>query len=224
MKVIENWFALARGFRQNRSQMTNRQLRFWSDVTTEVDNEKYMPTQETPLRAKANTSQEQHETQVAIRQLFTNPERQIGFDKVPHYEWPKPLHDRDTITVDRIRNDIDGPAHRFVIKRHDYVEVFFSKGAVDYGHVVGYRLHLSRDRTDGGKAEQTSITRRRNQGTRFNKRHRRSSQTRDSNTKSVYIDQNCIRGSRWFTARATKNHQHRRRDPVLQAILDGQSR
>ena len=64
------------------------------------------------------------------------PDRQQVFDK-PHYEWPDPLHDRDTISVDRISDDIDGPAHRFSIQRHDFVEVFFSSKKVDYGYVVG---------------------------------------------------------------------------------------
>ena len=64
------------------------------------------------------------------------PDRQQVFES-PHYDWPEPIHDRDTITVDRISDDIDGPAHRFAIQRHDFVEVFFSSSKVDYGYVVG---------------------------------------------------------------------------------------
>ena len=50
---------------------------------------------------------------------------------------PGPTHDRDTITVDRIRDDIDGPSHRFVIRRGDTVEVFFSHQKTDIGEVTG---------------------------------------------------------------------------------------
>jgi len=70
---------------------------------------------------------------------LVRPDRQITYDGLPHYEWPdpKPLHDRDTITVDRIRLDIDGPSHRFVIKRGDTVEAFFSHDRIKIGHVTG---------------------------------------------------------------------------------------
>jgi hypothetical protein len=46
---------------------------------------------------------------------LVRPDRQSTYGGTPHYEWPDatPLHDRDTITVDRIRDDIDGPSHRF---------------------------------------------------------------------------------------------------------------
>jgi predicted RNA methylase len=65
------------------------------------------------------------------------PDRQLTFGGLPHYEWPAPEHDRDTITVDRIREDIDGPSHRFVICRGDTVEVFFSHQKTDIGEVTG---------------------------------------------------------------------------------------
>jgi len=56
---------------------------------------------------------------------LVRPDRQTTFSGAPHWEWPAPVHDRDTITVDRIRDDIDGPSHRFTIRRGDTVEVFF---------------------------------------------------------------------------------------------------
>lgn len=65
------------------------------------------------------------------------PDRQLTFGGAMHFEWPAPEHDRDTITVDRIRGDIDGPSHRFVIRRGDIVEVFFSHEKADIGEVVG---------------------------------------------------------------------------------------
>jgi len=70
---------------------------------------------------------------------LVRPDRQLTYDGLDAYEWPDPatLHDRDTITVDRIRDDIDGPSHRFVIKRNDTVEVFFSAEKVEVGEVIG---------------------------------------------------------------------------------------
>ena len=54
-----------------------------------------------------------------------------------HYEWPAPQHDRDEITVDRIRDDIDGPSHRFRIVRGDTVEVYFAQNRFATGQVTG---------------------------------------------------------------------------------------
>jgi len=68
---------------------------------------------------------------------FIRPDRQLTFGGATHFEWPAPGHDRDTITVDRVRDDIDGPSHRFVICRGDTVEVFFSHAKTDTGEVVG---------------------------------------------------------------------------------------
>ena len=71
---------------------------------------------------------------------LVRPDRQIVYaDAATHYDWPdaKTLHDRDTITVDRITADIDGPAHRFVIKRGDTVEVYISNNNLELGTVTG---------------------------------------------------------------------------------------
>lgn len=70
---------------------------------------------------------------------LVRPDRQLTYGGLSHYEWPdaKPLHDRDTITVDRIRDDIDGPSHRFIIKRGDTVEAYFNKDCIKVGEVVG---------------------------------------------------------------------------------------
>lgn len=86
---------------------------------------------------------------------LVRPDRQHTFRGAPHWEWPAPFHDRDTLTVDRIRDDIDGPSHRFTICRGDTVEVFFSKDREERGQVVGIS-HTNdevqvrfADRTDG---------------------------------------------------------------------------
>lgn len=71
---------------------------------------------------------------------LVRPDRQIVYpDLADHFDWPDPnsLHDRDTITVDRIRDDIDGPSHRFIIRHGDTVEVLISAEKLELGKVVG---------------------------------------------------------------------------------------
>lgn len=68
---------------------------------------------------------------------LVRPDRQLTYGGLPHSQWPAPEHDQDTITVDRIREDIDGPSHRFVICRGDTVEVFCSHDKTDIGEVTG---------------------------------------------------------------------------------------
>jgi hypothetical protein len=70
---------------------------------------------------------------------LVRPDRQIVYAEENPYRWPDPatLHDHDTITVDRLTDDIDGQCHRFVIKRGDTVEVFFHAEKVELGKVVG---------------------------------------------------------------------------------------
>ncbi len=68
------------------------------------------------------------------------PDRQITFDGLPHNEWPEPNEDRDTITVDRIGEDIDGSSHRFIIRRGDTVEAFFRRDKTEIGQVVGISI------------------------------------------------------------------------------------
>lgn len=110
-----------------------RQLDLWGDETPDSANQ---PKPDDSLHS-AHFGKDQSSTKESVRQLLTNPDRQITFAGASHYDWPEPDHDRDTITVDRLRDDIDGPTHRFVIKRGDFVEVFFNKDKVDYGSVVG---------------------------------------------------------------------------------------
>ncbi|MAT67925.1 MAG: hypothetical protein CMJ58_00195 [Planctomycetaceae bacterium] len=91
---------------------------------------------------------------------LVRPDRQIVYpDARTHYDWPPAteLHDRDTITVDRIVDDIDGPAHRFVIKRGDTVEAYMANNKFHTGQVIGIshaeqkvRVAWSEDSDRGG--------------------------------------------------------------------------
>lgn len=110
-----------------------RQLDLWGDETPDSAKQSKAP----DSRQQSDVSESQSSTNESVRQLLTNPDRQFTFAGASHDDWPDPAHDRDAITVDRLRDDIDGPAHRFVVKRYDLVEVFFSKDKVDYGTVVG---------------------------------------------------------------------------------------
>lgn len=75
------------------------------------------------------------ETETAPPPLV-RPDRQLTYGGVSHQEWPLPEHDPDTITVDRIQEDIDGPPHRFVISRGDTVEALLGPSRVDIGEVT----------------------------------------------------------------------------------------
>lgn len=71
---------------------------------------------------------------------LVRPDRQVIYEGAhSHFAWPdaKELHDRDTITVDRVTVDIDGPPHRFVIKRGDTVEAFLRHDKFLIGEVTG---------------------------------------------------------------------------------------
>ena len=91
---------------------------------------------------------------------LVRPDRQIVYpDARTHYDWPpaEGLHDRDTITVDRVTDDIDGPAHRFVIKRGDTVEAYMAHDRFHTGRVIGIshaeqkvRVAWSEDSDRGG--------------------------------------------------------------------------
>ena len=110
-----------------------RQLDLWGDGTPDSAKQSNALGSQQQL----DVCESQSSTKESVRQLLTNPDRQMTFAGAPHEEWPDPAHDRNTITVDRLRDNIDGPAHRFVVKRHDIVEVFFSEDKIDYGMVIG---------------------------------------------------------------------------------------
>ncbi|MAT70320.1 MAG: hypothetical protein CMJ58_12445 [Planctomycetaceae bacterium] len=79
-------------------------------------------------------------TDTSLPPPLVRPDRQIVYpDATTHYDWPPAteLHDRDTITVDRISEDIDGPAHRFVVKRGDTVEAYMGHNRFHTGQVIG---------------------------------------------------------------------------------------
>jgi len=79
---------------------------------------------------------------------LVRPDRQQTFDGLSPYDWPKPVEDGESISVDRIRDDIDGPAHRFVIRRGDAVEVFLGPDRQQVGEVVdlAFARHQARVR------------------------------------------------------------------------------
>ncbi|WP_442505090.1 JAB domain-containing protein [Novipirellula sp. SH528] len=103
-----------------------KQLEFWDGDENETSK---------PLSAEIEDRQA--ETERRVIELFVNPERQHNFSGESHEIWPPAANSRNSIFVDRIRNDIDGPAHRFEIRRHDFVEVFVDKDDLRYGRVVG---------------------------------------------------------------------------------------
>jgi hypothetical protein len=67
---------------------------------------------------------------------LVRPDRQLTYDGLPHSEWPRPVEDQQTITIDRLHADIDGPPHRFVIRCGDTVEVFFSWERAELAEVM----------------------------------------------------------------------------------------
>jgi hypothetical protein len=81
-------------------------------------------------------------------------DRQQTFRGEPVEDWPKPKYDPEAITVDRPHDGMDGPAHRFVIRCGDYVEVLVSPDesriaeALEIGHTtlrVLVRFYLDDD-------------------------------------------------------------------------------
>jgi hypothetical protein len=92
------------------------------------------------FESSVSTEMEPVAKATSLPPLFVLPERQIVYEgAAAHDDWPdaKSLHDRYTITVDRIVAYADGPAHRFVIKQGDVVRV--SLGSVRFrpGIVTG---------------------------------------------------------------------------------------
>jgi hypothetical protein len=67
---------------------------------------------------------------------LVRPDRQLTFDGLPHWKWPKPIENSHAITVDRVRPDIDGPPHRFVVQVGDTVEVFSTSNSAQLAEVV----------------------------------------------------------------------------------------
>ena len=67
---------------------------------------------------------------------LVRPDRQLTFDGLPHWKWPKPKEDSRIITVDRVISDIDGPPHRFVIQVGDKVEVLSTPNSAEFAEVV----------------------------------------------------------------------------------------
>lgn len=66
------------------------------------------------------------------------PDRQLTYGGSDPGEWPhvSTVHDVNTISVDRLTTDIDGPPHRFLICRGDRVDVYFAPEKFALGEVV----------------------------------------------------------------------------------------
>ena len=73
----------------------------------------------------------------SARPALILPDRQLTYGGTSYDEWPPPEYDPNTITVDRLHRDINGPPHRFVIHRGDTVEVFLAPDGVEIGEVTG---------------------------------------------------------------------------------------
>lgn len=69
---------------------------------------------------------------------LVRPDRQLTYDGTDSCEWPhdSTVHDANTISVDRLTTDIDGPPHRFLIRRGDRVEVYAAPNRFAIGEVV----------------------------------------------------------------------------------------
>lgn len=69
---------------------------------------------------------------------LVRPDRQLTYDGSDPCEWPhvSTVHDANTISVDRLTADIDGPPHRFLIRRGDQVEVHWAPDKFPIGIVV----------------------------------------------------------------------------------------
>lgn len=73
---------------------------------------------------------------------LVRPDRQFTFDGLPVDDWPEAMHNPESITIDRPRDDIDGPAHRFLICCGDRVEVLVRDSAQGFRASVGTFLEI----------------------------------------------------------------------------------
>ncbi|QDV43902.1 hypothetical protein Enr13x_37620 [Stieleria neptunia] len=114
---------------------TRPAIEVFPTAATELPERESKPADTSTVEAKTPTASPSEDAEGLIR-----PDRQITFpDARGHWEWPDPgeHHDRDTITVDRV-SDLDGATpHRFVIKRGDTVNAWFSSKRTEPGKVVG---------------------------------------------------------------------------------------
>jgi len=85
---------------------------------------------------------EQVATDTSLPPPLVRPDRQLVYPDPDPATWQprRAVENRDTLAIDRATDDIDGPPHRFLIKRHDVVKVFCSKLRSEYGLVTGISL------------------------------------------------------------------------------------
>lgn len=82
------------------------------------------------------TEQEEHQRQRSFPLAVPDRQEPIDFETLADLELPPKRHERNALSVDRRRADIDGPPHRFTIRLGDYVEVFVPPDAIGIGEVV----------------------------------------------------------------------------------------
>lgn len=84
-------------------------MAFWAMLQRTFDFHKEPTPQPQTTHVPASESLPPPDTKHVSLSLV-RPDRQLTYDGVIHFEWPPPEHDHDTITVDRIHADIDGPS------------------------------------------------------------------------------------------------------------------
>jgi hypothetical protein len=67
---------------------------------------------------------------------FLRPDRQTNFGGRPPWEWPKPEHDRHTISVDRVGETPEEGPYRFSVCLGDVVRVWMGDDQFHLGRVV----------------------------------------------------------------------------------------
>jgi hypothetical protein len=82
------------------------------------------------------TEQEDHQRKPSFPLAVPDRQEPIDFETLADLELPPQRDERNALSVDRRRADIDGPPHRFTIRLGDYVEVFFPPDAIGMGEVV----------------------------------------------------------------------------------------
>ena len=82
------------------------------------------------------TEQEEHQGQPSFPLAVPDRQEPIDLETLADLELPPQRDERNALSVDRRRADIDGPPHRFTIRLGDYVEVFFPPDALGIGEVV----------------------------------------------------------------------------------------
>jgi len=98
---------------------------------------------ETPANTEAahvaeQTSEPPPADQARQAPPLVRPDRQVTYDGIPIADWPEPLYDESVLVIKRLRPDIDGPPHYFLIKTGDRVEVVLDREDARVGTVADF--------------------------------------------------------------------------------------